>query len=169
MIDEKHLSKNILLWSRWKQWQAIKLLTEKIVWNSYPFKLRTQRKNIRRRCSKAIGDEIQCGRSEREKWRPNKVLLYSTESYIQYLLITYNGKEFEKEHICILWICIYEYICIYISLNILNHFAEYLKLTQHCKSTILPFKKMKSTLQRAQRKQVLLKTHWGPWRIEKNK
>ena len=29
----------------------------------------------------------------------NKDLLYSTGSYIQYLIITYNGKESEKEYI----------------------------------------------------------------------
>ena len=28
----------------------------------------------------------------------NKDLLYSTGNYIQYLVITYNGKECEKEH-----------------------------------------------------------------------
>ena len=28
----------------------------------------------------------------------NKVLLYSTGNYIQYLLINYNGKESEKEY-----------------------------------------------------------------------
>ena len=31
----------------------------------------------------------------------NKVLLYSTEKYIQYLLITFSGKESEKEYIYI--------------------------------------------------------------------
>ena len=34
----------------------------------------------------------------------NKVLLYSTGNYIQYLVITYNGKEYEKE---------YTYVCVY--------------------------------------------------------
>ena len=29
----------------------------------------------------------------------NKVLLYSTGSYIQYLVIYHNGKEYEKEYI----------------------------------------------------------------------
>ena len=29
----------------------------------------------------------------------NKDLLYSTGNYIQYLVITYNGKEFDKEYI----------------------------------------------------------------------
>ena len=29
----------------------------------------------------------------------NKVLLYSTGNYIQYLVVTYNGKEYEKEYI----------------------------------------------------------------------
>ena len=39
----------------------------------------------------------------------NKDLLYSTGNYTQYLVITYNGKESEKE-------CIYVYIfiCIYV-------------------------------------------------------
>ena len=46
--------------------------------------------------------------------------MYSTGTYIQYLVITYNGKESEKE-------------CVYMS-----HFAVHLK---HCKSTILQFKK----------------------------
>ena len=31
----------------------------------------------------------------------NKVLLYSTGNYIQYLVITYNGKESEKEYMYI--------------------------------------------------------------------
>ena len=31
----------------------------------------------------------------------NKDLLYSTGNYIQYLVITYNGKESEKEHLYI--------------------------------------------------------------------
>ena len=31
----------------------------------------------------------------------NKDLLYSTGNYIQYLVITYNGKESEKEYIYI--------------------------------------------------------------------
>ena len=35
----------------------------------------------------------------------NKVLLYSTENYIQYLVITYNGKKSEKN------ICITESVC----------------------------------------------------------
>ena len=29
----------------------------------------------------------------------NKVLLYSTGNYIQYLVINHNGKEYEKEYI----------------------------------------------------------------------
>ena len=48
----------------------------------------------------------------------NKALLYSTGNCIQYLVITYNGKESEKEY------------------KETNHFAEHLKLTQHCKSTL---------------------------------
>ena len=35
------------------------------------------------------------------EWINNKVLLYSTGSYIQYPVISHNGKEYEKEYICI--------------------------------------------------------------------
>ena len=31
------------------------------------------------------------------EWTNNKVLLYSTGNYIQYLVISHNGKEYEKE------------------------------------------------------------------------
>ena len=34
-------------------------------------------------------------------WINNKVLLYSTGNYIQYPVIDYNGKEYEKAYICI--------------------------------------------------------------------
>ena len=41
-------------------------------------------------------------------------LVYSTGNYMQYLIITYNGKESKKEHI---------YVCVYIYIYIkLNHF-----------------------------------------------
>ena len=48
-----------------------------------------------------------------------KVLLYSSGNYIQYLIVTSNEKESEKE---------YKYIY--------NHFAVCLKLIQHCKLAI---------------------------------
>ena len=35
------------------------------------------------------------------EWINNKVLLYSTENYIQYPVINHNRKEYEKEYICI--------------------------------------------------------------------
>ena len=35
------------------------------------------------------------------EWINNKVLLYSTENYIQYPVINHSGKEYEKEYICI--------------------------------------------------------------------
>ena len=45
------------------------------------------------------------------KWINNKDLLHSTENYIQYLIITCNGKESEKEHIYIyIYIFRYTYI-----------------------------------------------------------
>ena len=36
-----------------------------------------------------------------QKIENNKDLPYSTGNYIQYLIINYNGKELEKEYICI--------------------------------------------------------------------
>ena len=42
------------------------------------------------------------------------------------------GKELEKEYI---YIYIYIYVCVCV-----NHFAVHLKLTQHCKSTIVQYK-----------------------------
>ena len=53
----------------------------------------------------------------------NKDLLYSTGKYTQYFVIPSKGKDSEKR------------IFIYI------HCAVHLKLTQHCKSTLLQFKK----------------------------
>ena len=61
------------------------------------------------------------------KQTTNKNLLYSIGNSTYYLIITYNGKEYKK--------CIYIFIYIY-----MNHFAEHLNLTQHCKSTILQHK-----------------------------
>ena len=50
---------------------------------------------------------------------------HSTGDYIQYLIITYSGKESGKE-----------YIYIY-----LNHFIVHPRLTELCTSTILQYKK----------------------------
>ena len=62
---------------------------------------------------------------------------YSTGNCIQYLVLNYNGKESEKNiHIYRIYIHINTYIC-------MNHFAIHLRLMQHCKSTILQFKKKK--------------------------
>ena len=41
----------------------------------------------------------------------NRVLLRSTGSYIQYPVINYAGKEYEKE-------CIYIYICMYVCMYV---------------------------------------------------
>ena len=43
------------------------------------------------------------------EWINNKVLLYSTENYIQYPMINHNGKEFLKKNV---------YICVYIHIYI---------------------------------------------------
>ena len=68
-----------------------------------------------------------------------------------HLVITYNGKESEKEYMCIYMV--YTHTHIYI-----NHFAVYLKLTQHCKSTILQyiFLKKEITLDSSSRKRTQL-------------
>ena len=58
-----------------------------------------------------------------------KDLLYSTGNYNQYFIISYRGKESEKE---------YTYMYIY-----LNHFSVYLKLT-HCKFIIFQVLKKRS-------------------------
>ena len=61
------------------------------------------------------------------EWINNKVLLYSTGSYIQFPVINYNRKEYEKVCVCVC-VCIHIYI---------NHLALQQKLTQHCKSAIV--------------------------------
>ena len=35
------------------------------------------------------------------EWINNKVLLYSTENYIQYPMVNHNGKEYLKKRMCI--------------------------------------------------------------------
>ena len=40
-------------------------------------------------------------------WVNNKVLLHSTGDYIQYPMINRNGKEYEKEYICIIVTLLY--------------------------------------------------------------
>ena len=47
------------------------------------------------------------------EWINNKVLLYSTGYYVQYPLISHNGKEYEEEYIYVC-VCVYIYIYIYI-------------------------------------------------------
>ena len=47
------------------------------------------------------------------EWINNKVLLYSTGSYIQFPVINYNRKEYEKDCVCV-YIYIYIYIYTYI-------------------------------------------------------
>ena len=65
------------------------------------------------------------------KYITSKGLLYSTKDCIQYLLVTNNGKESEKEYI-------------YMKLN---HYAAYLKLTRrYYKSTILQLKQKSPAL-----------------------
>ena len=54
----------------------------------------------------------------------NKALLYSTENCIQYPVINHNGKESKKEDIYV------------------SHLAVHQKLAQHCKPSILNYKKV---------------------------
>ena len=42
------------------------------------------------------------------EWINNKVLMYSTGNYIQYPMINYSRKEYEKEYV---YICITESLC----------------------------------------------------------
>ena len=58
-------------------------------------------------------------------WINNKVLLYSTGNYTQCLLITYNGKEYEKEYVCVVYIYIYTHTYITES-YITEHITEYI-------------------------------------------
>ena len=46
------------------------------------------------------------------KYITNKDLLYSTGNYIQYLVITYNGRECRKRIYIFIYIYIYIYVCI---------------------------------------------------------
>ena len=49
------------------------------------------------------------------QWMNNKVLLCSTENYVQYSTIKNNGKEYFKKFVCIyICVCVSIYICIYI-------------------------------------------------------
>ena len=53
----------------------------------------------------------------RGEWMNNKVLLYSTGNYIQYSMINHNGKEYEKEYICI---CMIKSLCCTAEINTLK-------------------------------------------------
>ena len=49
----------------------------------------------------------------------NKDLLYSTGNYTQYFVISYKGKEYEKENIyTYIYVCVYIYIYIYLYIYI---------------------------------------------------
>ena len=57
------------------------------------------------------------------KWMSNKDLLNSTGKSTQYYVVTYMGKESEKE-----WMYVYVQLI---------HFAVHLKLIPHCKSNTI--------------------------------
>ena len=48
------------------------------------------------------------------EWINNKVLLYSTENYTEYLMINHNGKEYKKKNV---YICITESLCCIAEIN----------------------------------------------------
>ena len=58
--------------------------------------------------------------------------MHSTGHYIQSLGADHDGREYEKKSVC---------VCMYIRMYNTGHYAIQLKLTQHCKSTILRKKK----------------------------
>ena len=60
----------------------------------------------------------------------NKVLLYSTENYIQYPMINCNGKEYIKN--VYIYICITESLCCIAETNIVNqlYFNKKIKKTK---------------------------------------
>ena len=49
-------------------------------------------------------------RFEKKKKQQPRNLLYSTRNYIQYLIITYSGKESKTEYMCVC-VCVYTYSC----------------------------------------------------------
>ena len=50
------------------------------------------------------------------EWINNKVLLYSTENYIQYPIVNHKGKELKKECVCVC-VCITESVCCRAKIN----------------------------------------------------
>ena len=95
--------------------------------------LQTQKTSVRLPKEKGRGINLEFGIKRHPslyiKQITNKDLLNITGKHIQHLVITYHGKETEKEHI---------YIYMYIYTHTYpNHFSVPLRLTQHCKPTIL--------------------------------
>ena len=62
--------------------------------------------------------------------------MYSTGNYTPRLVIAYNGKESEKNNT-------HTHTHTHTHIYIMTHLTVQLKLTQHCKLTILQFKKAK--------------------------
>ena len=85
-------------------------------------------KSWSKRCGTDIYTTIYIyNRFEKKKTNKPRNLLYSTRNYIQYLIITYSGKESKTEYVCVC-VCVYTYI---------NQYARYLK---DCKITMLQFR-----------------------------
>ena len=57
-------------------------------------------------------------------WTHNKVLRYSTGNYSQNPVINHNGKEYERECIC-MYVCVYIYIHIYIYMYVCIYIYVY--------------------------------------------
>ena len=71
------------------------------------------------------------------KQTTNKDLLYCTRNYTEYSVITCKRKELEEECVCVC-VCVCARVCVCVCVYLIQ-FAIHLKLTQHCKSTILQF------------------------------
>ena len=83
------------------------------------------------------------------KQTTNKDLLYCTRNYTEYSVITCKRKELEEECVCVcvcvcarvsvcVCVCVCACACVCVCVYLIQ-FAIHLKLTQHCKSTILQF------------------------------
>ena len=73
------------------------------------------------------------------KQTTNKDLLYCTRNYTEYSVITCKRKELEEECVCVcVCVCARVRVCVCVCVYLIQ-FAIHLKLTQHCKSTILQF------------------------------
>ena len=60
------------------------------------------------------------------EWINNKVLLYSTENYIQYPMLNHNGKDYFKKMCVCVYIYIYVYVYVYMYIYICMYIHKYI-------------------------------------------